>query len=134
MPGISGRLGNVIGNALGSTYGPTGTHREQLDIARADWEAQRGALEQAVEIDVPALAVRLEAAGFRGLSAAPRHSPPPGGSEAARPEKRKEGARNFGRGFLRPQAGGPRGAAGGTGSPEQGRGAPNSSPEEAPPT
>ncbi len=65
MPGLTARLGSAIGGALGATYGPTTTHREQLDIARAGWEAVRGALEQAVEIDVPRMAARLEAAGFR---------------------------------------------------------------------
>jgi hypothetical protein len=65
MPGITTRIGNAIGNALGATHGPTQTHREQLEIARAAWEGVRGTLEQMIEVDVPAFAARLEAEGFR---------------------------------------------------------------------
>jgi hypothetical protein len=65
MPGLTSRLGTAIGNSLGTTHGPTQTHREQLEIARAQWAAVRGRLEQAVEVEVPALAERLESLGLR---------------------------------------------------------------------
>ncbi len=65
MPGIIGRLGQAIGNASSATYGPTGTHREQVEISRSGFEAVRGELTQAVEVEVPAMAERLRAAGFR---------------------------------------------------------------------
>ena len=46
-----------------STYGPTPTHRRSLDIAQELLEQMRGDIAQLVEVDIPALEERLEAAG-----------------------------------------------------------------------
>lgn len=65
LPGITGRLGTAVGGSLGTTYGPTTTHREQLEIARSGWAALQPELERLVEQAVPAFATRLEALGIR---------------------------------------------------------------------
>ena len=65
MPGITGRLGSAVGGANSTTYGPTGTHREQLDVARTQWADVRPELERLVETEVPAMIGRLEALGIR---------------------------------------------------------------------
>ncbi|MDT8368897.1 MAG: hypothetical protein RQ745_06790 [Longimicrobiales bacterium] len=65
MPGITSRLGNAVGGSTSSTYGPTGTHREQLEIVRSAWAALQPELERLVETAVPAMAARLEALGIR---------------------------------------------------------------------
>lgn len=65
MPGIVQRLGGAVGGSMSTTYGPTGTHREQLELARAGWEALQPTLEALVEREVPAMVARLEALGLR---------------------------------------------------------------------
>lgn len=65
MPGIMGRLSNAVGGSNSSTFGPTGTHREQLEIAEREWLQLRPELEALVEVDVPAMADRLDALGIR---------------------------------------------------------------------
>ena len=52
------RMGN-----LWSTYGPTPTHRRQVEIAREEFEALHTELAQLIETDLPALGAKLEAAG-----------------------------------------------------------------------
>jgi photosystem II stability/assembly factor-like uncharacterized protein len=64
MPGILGRLGTAVGGS-GSTYGPTGTHREELELARTQWEAVRPNLTRLVETTVPEMVARLESLGMR---------------------------------------------------------------------
>lgn len=65
MPGIMSRLGSAVGGANSTLYGPTDTHREQLEIARTQWQTLRPELTRLVETAVPAMAARLEALGFR---------------------------------------------------------------------
>ena len=65
MPGIISRVQTVIGGILGSSYGPTGTHREQLAIARRQWDAFQPTLTELVEVAVPAMGERLNELGIR---------------------------------------------------------------------
>jgi photosystem II stability/assembly factor-like uncharacterized protein len=65
MPGIVDRVNIAVGGALGTTHGPTQTHREQLEIARRQWSAFRAELTTLVEEAVPAMAARLDAMGIR---------------------------------------------------------------------
>jgi hypothetical protein len=50
---------------MGSTYGPTGTHRQQLEIAQSQFDAALPDLRRLSEEDVPALQARFDAAGIR---------------------------------------------------------------------
>lgn len=63
MPGLSGRLSNAMFGAMGSTSGPTGTHRKQFEIAGAEYEKAAADLRVLIETDLPALLTRLDAAG-----------------------------------------------------------------------
>ena len=63
MPGISGRLSNAMFGAMGSTVGPTGTHRKQFEIAGAEYETTATELRKLIETDVPALLQKLDAVG-----------------------------------------------------------------------
>ncbi|MEZ6094204.1 MAG: hypothetical protein R3C03_08180 [Pirellulaceae bacterium] len=63
MPGLQGRLGNAMFGAMGSTDGPTDTHRRQFEIAAEEYEAVIGDLKKVVEKDVPALLKRLDEMG-----------------------------------------------------------------------
>jgi len=63
MPGISGRLSNAMFGAMGSTTGPTGTHRKQFEIAGAEYEQAAVELRTLIETDLPALLGKLDAAG-----------------------------------------------------------------------
>jgi hypothetical protein len=65
MPGIVDRVNIAVGGSLGTTHGPTQTHREQLEIARRQWSAFRAELTTLVEEAVPAMAARLDAMGIR---------------------------------------------------------------------
>ncbi len=65
MPGIISRIQTVLGGVLSTTYGPTATHREQLDIAEAAFADVEPGLRQAVEEEVPALEARMDALGIR---------------------------------------------------------------------
>lgn len=62
-PSISRRLGvAVFGNQL-STYGPTPTHRRSVAIAAEELAEVRSKLKPLIEVDLPALEKKLEAAG-----------------------------------------------------------------------
>jgi photosystem II stability/assembly factor-like uncharacterized protein len=63
MPGIMGRLQQVLGNAYASTSRPTTTHRRNVEIAGQEFEGILADLQQLVEVDIPALEDDLEAAG-----------------------------------------------------------------------
>ncbi|MDT8340640.1 MAG: hypothetical protein RQ751_03935 [Longimicrobiales bacterium] len=65
MPGVVSRLGSVVGNVLGSTYGPTQTHRDQLEIARAAFAGVELDLRTFLESELPGFMERLEALGIR---------------------------------------------------------------------
>ncbi|HSG48746.1 MAG TPA: hypothetical protein VLA43_13080, partial [Longimicrobiales bacterium] len=65
MPGVVSRLGSVVGNVLGTTYGPTDTHREQLEIAQAEFSSVELALRTFLEEELPSFVERLEVLGIR---------------------------------------------------------------------
>jgi photosystem II stability/assembly factor-like uncharacterized protein len=65
MPGIMSRVQTVMGGVLSTTYGPTGTHREQLDIAERAFQTLQPRLQQAIEVDLAALKARLDELGIR---------------------------------------------------------------------
>ena len=59
-PGLAGRLRNAMYGAMGSTEGPTGTHRRQYEIAGEQYEAVVGDLRKLVEVDLKALHKKLD--------------------------------------------------------------------------
>jgi photosystem II stability/assembly factor-like uncharacterized protein len=63
MPGLSGRLANAMMGAMGSTNGPTGTHRRQYEIAGEEFDATMVELNQLLGTDIPALLKRLDDLG-----------------------------------------------------------------------
>ena len=63
LPGIAGRVNQVVRGHWNGTHGPTGTHREQYRVARDAFAAVHPQLSQLVESDLPALEARLEEAG-----------------------------------------------------------------------
>ncbi len=60
LPGLQSRLNTAMFGAMGSTLGPTGTHRRQFEIAGEQYQAVIGELRQIVESDVPALFERFD--------------------------------------------------------------------------
>jgi hypothetical protein len=63
MPGLQSRLGNALMGALGSTSGPTGTHRRQFEIAGAEFEAVSGELRKLLDTEIPALLQKFDGLG-----------------------------------------------------------------------
>lgn len=63
MPGIIDRVNQVVFGHWRATTGPTETHRRQYEIATADFGEVYDDLRQLIELDLPALEERLEAAG-----------------------------------------------------------------------
>ena len=62
-PGLNSRIRNAMMGAMGSTEGPTGTHRRQFEIAGEQFQAVVGKLRKLVEVDLAALNKKLDAAG-----------------------------------------------------------------------
>jgi photosystem II stability/assembly factor-like uncharacterized protein len=62
-PGINSRIRTMMSGAMGSTEGPTGTHRRQYEIAAEQYQAVVGELEDLVENLIPKLNEKLDAAG-----------------------------------------------------------------------
>ena len=62
-PSILRRLRSVQRGSYGNSYGPTGTHRRDLAIARQEFETVTGALRKLTEEAIPTLHRKLEAAG-----------------------------------------------------------------------
>jgi hypothetical protein len=62
-PGINSRLRTMMFGAMGSTEGPTGTHRRQFEIAAELYQEVVGDLRMLVEDDIPALHEKLDEAG-----------------------------------------------------------------------
>ena len=62
-PGLSSRIRTMMFGAMGSTEGPTGTHKRQYDIAGEEFQEAIGDLRQIVEVDLPALNAKLDEAG-----------------------------------------------------------------------
>jgi hypothetical protein len=46
-----------------SDYGPTATHRRAFEIANEEFTALAPQIRQAIEVDLPALELRMEQAG-----------------------------------------------------------------------
>ena len=63
MPGIVGRVQTVVGGQWSNTAAPTATQREQLEIAGQLFGDMLEDLRQLVDVDLPHLEDRLEAAG-----------------------------------------------------------------------
>lgn len=63
MPGLMGRLSTAMMGAMGSTSGPTGTHRRQYEIAGEEFDAALVELNQLLDTDIPALLKRLDDIG-----------------------------------------------------------------------
>ncbi len=64
MPGIVGRVNQVVRGHWSGMSGPTQSHRQQYRIARDAFTAIYPDLQQAIQTDLPALEGRLEAAGI----------------------------------------------------------------------
>ena len=62
-PGINSRVRTMMFGAMGSTEGPTGTHRRQYEIAEALYEEVLGDLNELVENEMPNLNEKLDDAG-----------------------------------------------------------------------
>jgi hypothetical protein len=63
MPGLQNRLSNAMMGAMGSTTGPTGTHRRQYEIAGEEFDAVLVELNKLLSTDIPALLKRFDALG-----------------------------------------------------------------------
>lgn len=63
MPGLQSRLRNAMFGAMGSTTGPTGTHRRQFEIAVEEYEELTDELKQLIEEDVPELLSKFDDIG-----------------------------------------------------------------------
>jgi hypothetical protein len=63
MPGIISRVNSVVSGHWRAVHGPTGTHRQQYEIAAAAFSDVYDDLRQLIETDLPALEGRLEAVG-----------------------------------------------------------------------
>jgi photosystem II stability/assembly factor-like uncharacterized protein len=63
MPGIVGRVQTVVGGQWSNTSTPTGTQRDQLELASDLFGAMVEDLRQLVDVDLPELEERLEEAG-----------------------------------------------------------------------
>ncbi len=79
MPGIVGRVNQVVRGHWNGTWGPTQTHREQYRIAYEAFSELYPDLREAIEIDLPALEARLEAEGVPWTTGRALPAWPPGG-------------------------------------------------------
>ncbi len=79
LPGIAGRVNQVVRGHWNGTHGPTGTHREQYRVAHEAFSAIHPDLQRLVETDLPALEGRLEGAGVPWTTGRGVPSWPPGG-------------------------------------------------------
>lgn len=62
-PGINSRIRTMMAGAMGSTEGPTGTHRRQYEIAAEQFQNVLGELENLADNLMPQLNMKLDAAG-----------------------------------------------------------------------
>jgi photosystem II stability/assembly factor-like uncharacterized protein len=63
MPGLQSRLSNAMMGAIGSTTGPTGTHRKQYEVAGQEFDRALVELNKLLGTDIPALLNRLDSLG-----------------------------------------------------------------------
>lgn len=61
-PGISRRVRTMMFGAMGSTEGPTGTHKRQYEIALKQFQKASKELEKIVNVEIPKLSKKLDAA------------------------------------------------------------------------
>ena len=54
IPSISSRVRNVLFGSMRGTHGPTGTHRQQLEIAQSEFDEIRDQLKQLLEDELEA--------------------------------------------------------------------------------
>lgn len=73
-PSPMSRVQGAVFGTFGNAYGPTGTQRQQLEIARAEFETLRPRLRMLAEEAWPAFARRLDEAGVPWT---PGRAPPP---------------------------------------------------------
>jgi photosystem II stability/assembly factor-like uncharacterized protein len=62
-PSVSSRIGTALFGTMQQTYGPTQTHRDQLDLARQDYDRAIGTIRGVVETELEQLRQRLDQAG-----------------------------------------------------------------------
>ena len=62
-PGFRSRLRTMMSGAVGSTEGPTETHRQQFAIIAAEYQGVAEQVSQLLDVDLPALNAKLDAAG-----------------------------------------------------------------------
>ncbi|MEM7782733.1 MAG: glycosyl hydrolase [Planctomycetota bacterium] len=62
LPGFNSRLRTMMFGAMGSTEGPTGTHKRQYEIVKGQFESVLADLKEVVLGDIPALNKKLDAA------------------------------------------------------------------------
>ena len=60
-PSIRGRVQSAYYGTFGQTYGPTGTHRRQAEIAREEFARVRDGVRTAVEVELAELLKRMDA-------------------------------------------------------------------------
>lgn len=77
-PSIMNRLFSATFGTFGQSYGPTGTQRRQLAIAKEDFAAVSGEIRAVIEVDYEALKKALDDAGVPWT---PGRKLPPSGSE-----------------------------------------------------
>jgi len=63
VPTVSGRLRVASMGGGMSDYGPTATHRRVFEIARQEFGEIEVGLRQLIDVDLPALEAKMEAAG-----------------------------------------------------------------------
>jgi len=76
MPGIVSRVQTVVGGQWSNTASPTGTQREQLALASDLFAGMVEELRQLVDVDLPHLEDRLDAAAYHGPRAGVYHVGP----------------------------------------------------------
>ena len=64
MPGITGRVNQIVRGHWSGMHGPTGTHRELYRLASEQFSALYPQMKQLIEEDLPALEARAEEAGL----------------------------------------------------------------------
>ena len=62
-PSISSRLSNALFGSFGNSYGPTGTHRKQFEIARDEFATVADEVKAVIEDDFETLKTALDEAG-----------------------------------------------------------------------
>ena len=64
VPSIGGRVGSVLFGSMGSTYGITKTQKEQVDIAKEEFNTVSGEIRNLLEVEMKSFEARLNEAGI----------------------------------------------------------------------